>query len=616
MRCVVLVAGHSTRLEAEVRRDTSGKFAHLAGIPKALLPGIDGRPILDQWWAALGSTRNTIASVHLVTNAEKYKHYERWATANGFPRQNIINDGTTSGTGGIGAIADLDLAIRSRTIDDDLLVVSGDMVFHPKSFDLEGVLRYFSTRGGELACYYTLSPGEDPSTRGILELSDDQLVTNFFEKPNEGVTKSRSASVVLYCFKKETLPLIRAFAEEHSGEACSLGQLMEYLVKKTPVYGMKLPDHFELIGSVGLEEYRACLAAKNPGLTSQVVGPIVRRAYARVGLMGNPSDGFFGKTISLTIENYWAQATIMANDTLVLERHPLNDPTEFGSLSDLYGISRKEGYQGGLRLMQATCKKFFEFCSERGIAIARRNFRLRYDTNIPRQVGLAGSSAICTAVLQCLMAFYNVTGDDIPLPMQANFVLSVETQELGINAGLQDRVIQAYNGCVYMDFSRTLMEKQGYGNYEHLSVDKLPQFWLGYVADPSDSGKIHSTVRQRYDQGDEEVVKGMQQFAVLTEKARVAIEAGDHDALADLMDQNFDLRRKLYGDPCLGEDNLKMISIARKHNSAAKFPGSGGAVVGLCRDPSKIRALQEEFEANNYVFVKIIPHFLHKTDTV
>ena len=27
-----------------------------------------------------------------------------------------------------------------------------------------------------------------------------------------------------------------------------------------------------------------------------------------------------------------------------LTLHPLNDPTEFGSLSDLYGISRKEGY--------------------------------------------------------------------------------------------------------------------------------------------------------------------------------------------------------------------------------------------------------------------------------
>ncbi|EGD74001.1 hypothetical protein PTSG_05698 [Salpingoeca rosetta] len=607
MKCVILVAGHATRLEAELRADTSGKYASLVGIPKALLPGPDGRPILDQWWAAVNTASHISSDVYLVTNAEKYKHYERWATANGFPRQNIINDGTTSSTGGIGAIADLDLAIRSRSIDDDLLVVSGDMLFNPKSFDLDGVLQYFKARGGELSCYYAMHPGEDSTSRGILELNEDHQVTNFFEKPKPGTTTSRLASVVLYCFKRETLGLIRKFAEDAATTRRSLGHLMEALVKQTPVYGMKLPDHFGLIGAVGVKEYHQCLQAAQAERSGRSVGPIVRRAYARVGLMGNPSDGFFGKTISLAIRNYWAQATITPNDTLVLEPHPLNDPTEFGSLADLCGISKKEGYQGGLRLMQATCKKFFEFCSERGIAIARRNFRLKYDTNIPRQVGLAGSSAICTAVLKCLVAFFNLTQEDFPLPVQANFVLSVETQELGINAGLQDRVIQAYNGCVYMDFSKEIMDAQGYGHYEQLPVSKLPQFWLGYLADPSDSGKIHSNIRQRYNSGEEAVVSGMQQFAAFTDAARAAILSGQHNTLADLMDKNFDLRRQLYGDECLGEANLKMVAIARKHNSAVKFPGSGGAVVGLCRNSESMRALQEEFEANNFVFVKVIP---------
>ena len=36
--------------------------------------------------------------------------------------------------------------------------------------------------------------------------------------------------------------------------------------------------------------------------------------------------------------------------------------------------------------MQATCKKFYEHCASHGIAIARKNFKLSYDTNIPRQV--------------------------------------------------------------------------------------------------------------------------------------------------------------------------------------------------------------------------------------
>ncbi len=56
--------------------------------------------------------------------------------------------------------------------------------------------------------------------------------------------------------------------------------------------------------------------------------------------------------------------------------------------------------------MQATCKKFFEYCTNHGIALPRKNFTLSYDTNIPRQVGLAGSSAIVTSTLKCLMAFF------------------------------------------------------------------------------------------------------------------------------------------------------------------------------------------------------------------
>ena len=34
-------------------------------------------------------------------------------------------------------------------------------------------------------------------------------------------------------------------------------------------------------------------------------------------------------------------------------------------------------------------------------------------------------------------------------------ILSIERDELGISAGLQDRVIQCFGGLVHMDFSKT-----------------------------------------------------------------------------------------------------------------------------------------------------------------
>lgn len=275
--------------------------------------------------------------------------------------------------------------------------------------------------------------------------------------------------------------------------------------------------------------------------------------------------------------------------------------------------------------MMATCKKFQELCTTNGIALPRKNFTVKYDTNIPRQVGLAGSSAIVTSLLTALMQFYDLTEEHIQKEKQPNFVLSVES-ELGIQAGLQDRVVQCYRGLVFMDFDAEYMEKHGHGKYERLPDDvfdwfcSLPLF-IAYEADPSDSGKIHSNVRARWDAKDPEVTEGMQHFAELTVKARDALTRRDHAALCDLMDENFATRRRIYGDQCLGKKNLRMIEICKANGAAAKFPGSGGAVLGLCRPPNQDgqgsyksntsgNALQKvcaALEAENIVFCPLDP---------
>ena len=141
---------------------------------------------------------------------------------------------------------------------------------------------------------------------------------------------------------------------------------------------------------------------------------------------------------------------------------------------------RLHGYYGGIRLIKATIKRFVEYCEARGLPLHDRNFSIRYQTNIPRQVGLAGSSAIIVATLRCLMEFYDV---EIPLDAQPSFVLSVEKEELGITAGLQDRVIQVYEGLVYMDFDRSRehsVEGLTCYHYEPLDPALLPPLYVAY----------------------------------------------------------------------------------------------------------------------------------------
>ena len=81
---------------------------------------------------------------------------------------------------------------------------------------------------------------------------------------------------------------------------------------------------------------------------------------------------------------------------------------------------------------------------------------------------------------------------------------------------------------------------------------------------------------------------GMQKFATLTDKAIESIQSQDWLALGQLMNENFDLRRQLYSDAVLGEENLHMVTLGRSMGAAVKFPGSGGAVLGMLYDQTKM----------------------------
>ena len=206
---------------------------------------------------------------------------------------------------------------------------------------------------------------------------------------------------------------------------------------------------------------------------------IRKRAYARAGLLGNPSDGYHGKTISVIIRNFRAEAVLYEWDSVDIVLTG-DDRARFRSVQDLAKDVKLHGYYGGIRLIKATIKRFVDYCQANRLTLHNRNFSIRYETNIPRQVGLAGSSALIVATLRCLMEFY---GLEIPLEAQPTLVLSVEKDELGIAAGLQDRVIQVYEGLVYMDFDPVREHLVGglkCYRYEPLPVSVLPPLYVAY----------------------------------------------------------------------------------------------------------------------------------------
>ncbi len=306
-----------------------------------------------------------------------------------------------------------------------------------------------------------------------------------------------------------------------------------------------------------------------------------KRAYARAGLVGNPSDGYHGKTISISVRNFHAEVVLYEWEDVELILSD-EDQSRFRSVQELARDVKLHGYYGGIRLVKATVKKFVEFCAQQGYSLSDRNFSLRYHSTIPRQVGLAGSSAIIVATLRCLIEFYQVP---IPLEIQPSLALSVETDELGIAAGLQDRVIQVYEGLVYMDFARDRMREAAgcrYGVYERLDPALLPPIYLAYKDDVSEPTEVfHNDIRARYNRGEAKVVDAMTKFAGLAAQAHEALSGGDHERFGQLMNENFDTRRSIYQLPAA---QVEMVEVARRVGASAKFAGSGGAIIGSYRD--------------------------------
>jgi len=320
--------------------------------------------------------------------------------------------------------------------------------------------------------------------------------------------------------------------------------------------------------------------------------------HPRAAVIGNPSDGYYGKTIAFLFSNFEAKVQLYHTPELDIQPHRL-DKTLFNSIDELVENVNMSGYYGGIRLLKATIKVFYDYCKECNIQLDDRNFTIRYTSNIPLRLGLAGSSAIISACMKALISFYGVA---IPKPILANLVLNVEDKELGIAAGLQDRVAQAYAQPVYMDFDKKTMEKQGFGRYEVLDASLFPNMYIAFRKNLSEGTEVlHNNLRARFNIGEKAVLEAMHKWAGYTDSFREALQKKDYTSMHNLINANFDLRRSLI---LITKGNIEMVEAARSVGASAKFTGSGGAIIGTYEDDKMFEALRNVLNKKEIEVIK------------
>ncbi len=277
-------------------------------------------------------------------------------------------------------------------------------------------------------------------------------------------------------------------------------------------------------------------------------------APARAALAGNPSDGYGGAVLAVTLPEFKAEAVAR--------------------------VAPGPSVSPASELVAATVRRF-----ERHLAPEASCAAVRWSTSIPRGVGLGGSSAIVIATLRALCGLHGIS---VPADKLAAFALAVETEDLGIAAGLQDRVAQAYGGLVFMDFGSP-------PRYEQLDPSMLPPLlmaWLGDAAE--DSSLPHGDLRTRFSRGDPALLRGLGALASAARNARKALLEGDAEAFRGSVDATFDTRRQMM---TLDPRHIELVETARACGASANYTGSGGAIVAVCRDEGQRQAVDDALSA-------------------
>ncbi|KAI9030021.1 nucleotide-diphospho-sugar transferase [Phycomyces nitens] len=254
IKVLLLVAGYGTRLQRDLK--ASPLHHHLLGVPKALLP-LGQEDALITYWLDLFKANGIPASdIHLVTNAASYSVFVDWAGRHKVPLANVLNDGTISNEDRLGAVPDINLAVKHFGLtQDSVLVVGGDTLFLKDFVFSDFVQTAHSHPERSLVTVYSV-PDKDVSKVGIIETDSKGTVKSFLEKPNPTETSSRFACPCFYLFVPSALSLLDNFINESKGkpkeEVDATGKFLAYLFPRCPVGTFPISGRID-VG--GLESY-------------------------------------------------------------------------------------------------------------------------------------------------------------------------------------------------------------------------------------------------------------------------------------------------------------------------------------------------------------------------
>lgn len=247
IKAVILAAGYATRL-----------YPLTLGIPKPLLRITARKTVVDFIVDSLAES-GRVSEIFVVTNSKFSREFETWTRGQKYRSMiSVLDDGTRSNEDRLGAIGDIDYAVRKKDIRDDVVVVGGDNLF---GRPVDSFLSFAEQKAPYASLgLYDIRDKKTASRFGIVSKDSRGRLTHFEEKPKS--PRTTLAATCLYYFPAETLPLLKSYARDATTSNDASGNYIRWLMERQEVYGFPLRQgHWFDIGHLDL--YKEVVAKYN-----------------------------------------------------------------------------------------------------------------------------------------------------------------------------------------------------------------------------------------------------------------------------------------------------------------------------------------------------------------
>ena len=221
MKCLILAAGYATRL-----------YPLTENFPKPLLE-IKGKTILD--WLIDDIDMLGAVDEYIVVSNHKYAHYfETWAKTKK-QKISVLDDGTSTNETRLGAVKDIQYAIDTLGLDDDMLVIAGDNVL---DFSLTKFICYSKEKRTSCIMRYYEPDYKKLLKCGVVTIDGNDRILNMTEKSRTPATNW--CCPPFYYYTKEDAKLVQKGIDSGCGTDAP-GSYIAWLCNHSIVHAMEMP---------------------------------------------------------------------------------------------------------------------------------------------------------------------------------------------------------------------------------------------------------------------------------------------------------------------------------------------------------------------------------------